>query len=57
MKKDQLAAIMGAVSAYIQHEGVGKVNDSTIIHIEMSPWWLFGHQEMMRARSNWRLRK
>ncbi len=57
MKKDLMAAIIGAVSTYIQQEKVTKVNDNIVTHTEMSLWWIFGHQEMMRARSNWRLKK
>jgi len=58
MNKGTTAAIMGAVSAYIQQEEVVKAYAAaTTPQPQMSPWRLFGHQQLMRSRTNWRTKK
>jgi len=58
MKESVLVAIMGAVSTYIQQEEVTKAFAAlTPPHAQMSPWRLFGHQELMRTRTNWRTKR
>ena len=58
MEKNLIAAITGAVSTYIQQEEVTKAFAAlTPPHAQMSPWRLFGHQELMRTRTNWRTKR
>ncbi len=54
MEDQKKAAILGAISAYMQIEEVAaspavKPPPSTI-----SPWKIFGRQELMRTRGFWR---
>ncbi|HEX75959.1 MAG TPA: hypothetical protein G4O12_05160 [Dehalococcoidia bacterium] len=58
MKESVIAAIMAAVGAYIQQEDVTKAFAAIATpHPEVSPWRLFGQQELFRARTNWRTRR
>ena len=50
MDKNLLAAIIGAVSAYIQQEGVSRVSAENV----SSTWWLRGQRELMTSRINTR---
>jgi hypothetical protein len=50
MDKNLLAAIIGAVSAYIQQEGVSRVVTENV----SSAWWLRGQRELMASRINTR---
>ena len=58
MKKELAAAIIGAVSAYMQQEEVN--NSFANLYVpssEISSWRLFKQQELMRARTNFRIQK
>ena len=58
MKKELAAAIIGAVNAYIQQEEVNNAFANMYVpRAEISSWRLFKQQEMMRARSNFRINK
>jgi hypothetical protein len=48
MKKSLLAATIGAVSAYIQQEGISR----TATEHRGDTWWLGGQLETMKARTN-----
>ena len=53
-----MAAIMAAVSAYMQQEELIRAFASlSVSHTEKSHWWFFGQQELMRSRTNLRVRK
>jgi uncharacterized protein YhjY with autotransporter beta-barrel domain len=51
MDKNLLAAITGAVSAYLQQEQTG---EALSCEGNMSNWWLSGQIEQMRTRTNTR---
>lgn len=56
MNRELTAAIIGAVSAYIQQEELSKAFARIIPpRSAVNPWRLFGQQEMMRVRTNWRV--
>jgi len=58
MNKALIVAITGAVSAHIQQEEIAKAYAAiTVPHAQMNPWRLFGHQELVRARTNWQIKK
>ena len=58
MEKNTTAAIMGAIIAYIQQEEAAKTFANIAVPVSgMNPWWHFGHQEMVRARTSWRVRR
>ncbi|MBN2463198.1 MAG: hypothetical protein JXB43_06315 [Dehalococcoidia bacterium] len=62
MNKTVVAAILGAINAYMEQEGQGQAKTvPSIITVtpypETSPWRLFGRQELMRARTNWQARR
>ena len=58
MKQDKIAAIIAAISAYMQQEELIKATaDYYMSRTEKSPWWYFGQQELMRSRTNLRVRK
>lgn len=50
MDKNLLAAIIGAVSAYIQQEGVSKAGKENV----SSTWWFRGQRELVMSRVNTR---
>lgn len=55
-KEAATAAIMGAVNAYIQQEEQARAAIPGVKpYPEISPWRLFGRQELMRARTRWRI--
>jgi len=58
MRNNVTAAIIGAISAYLQEEEMAKTSAATTIipRRDMTPWRLFGHQELLRSRVNWRTR-
>jgi hypothetical protein len=47
MEKNLLAAIMGAISAYIQQGEASQAASNG-----MTSWWLRGQREQVRARTN-----
>ena len=57
MKENVVAAIMGAVNAYIQQEEQAKTTLPAMPYPEISPWQLFGRQEMMRVRTRWQVKR
>ena len=58
MKKELAAAIIGAVSAYMQQEEVNNAFANLYVpSSEISSWRLFKQQELMRARTNFRIQK
>ncbi len=58
MNKILMAAITGAISAYVQQEEITRAYAAiTTPHAKTSPWRLFGHQELVRARANWQIKK
>ena len=58
MKETVVAAIVGAINAYIQQEEQAKTIPSKVmLYPEISPWRLFGRQELMRARTHWQVRR
>ena len=58
MNKDVLAAITAAINAYIQQEEQVRTTPSKVaLYPEISPWQLFGRQELLRARTNWHVRR
>jgi hypothetical protein len=58
MKKATIAAIVGAINAYIEQEERAKAVPSKVVpYPEISLWQLFGRQELMRARTRWRVRR
>ena len=58
MNKSVVAAIAGAINAYMEQEGQAKAMPSIATpYPGTSPWRLFGRQELMRARTNWRIRR
>jgi len=58
MKQDKMAAIMAAISAYMQEEELVKATAGlSVSRTEKSPWWYFGQQELMRTRTNLRVRE
>ena len=50
---------MGAINAYMRQEEVPKESAAIALpHPEIiNPWRLFGRQELMRARTRWRVRR
>jgi len=68
MNKTVLAAILGAINAYMEQQGQGQGQGqgqaqavpSTITvtpYPVTSPWRLFGRQELVRARTNWQAKR
>jgi len=58
VKTTKIAAIIGAISAYIQEEEKAKAAALGATHRpEVNPWQLFGRQELMRTRTQWQVRK
>jgi len=58
MNESTTAAIMAGVSAYIQQEELVKAHVAAITaRPQMSPWRLFGRQQLIRSRTNWRTKK
>jgi hypothetical protein len=58
MKKTEVAAIAGAINAYIQQEEQSKAVPYKVTpYPETSPWRVFGRQELMRARIRWQVRR
>jgi hypothetical protein len=58
MKQDKIAAIVAAISAYAQQEELLEATAGLYMsRTEKSPWWFFGQQELMRSRTNLRVRK
>lgn len=59
MKETVVAAIMGAVNAYLQQEEQARVAmpSKAMLYPEASSWRVFGRQELMRARTNWRVKR
>ncbi len=64
MHKTVVAAILGAINAYMEQEGQGQGQAQAVPSIitvtpypETSTWRLFGRQELMRARTNWQARR
>jgi len=58
MKEIVVAAIAGAINAYIQQEEQDKAIPSKVtLYPEVSPWRVFGRQELMRARTHWHVRR
>ena len=58
MKGSKVAAIVGAINAYIQQEEQAKMIPSkATLYPEISPWRLFGRQELMRTRTHWHVRR
>jgi len=49
------AAVTAAVTAYLEQEQQAKLTATSLQPtFEISPWRLFGRQELMRARTHWR---
>ncbi|MCX6008973.1 MAG: hypothetical protein NTW48_02845 [Chloroflexi bacterium] len=58
MKKATMAAIIGAINVYIEQEEQAKAVSSKVMpYPESSSWRLFGRQELMRARTRWRVKR
>ena len=58
MKKELATAIIGAISAYIQQEEVTRAFTNTPVpHADVNAWQLFNRQELVRARTNWRINR
>ncbi|OGO61621.1 MAG: hypothetical protein A2Z36_03490 [Chloroflexi bacterium RBG_19FT_COMBO_48_23] len=57
MNKAVVAAITGAINAYMEQEGQAKAVPSRAPYPEASPWRLFGRQELMRARTLWHIKR
>ena len=58
MKKEVAVAIMGAVNAYIQQEEINNAFANMYVpSAEMSSWRIFKQQEVMRARTDFRIRR
>ncbi len=57
MNKAVIAAIAGAINAYMEQEVQAKAMPSRAPYPETSPWRLFGRQELIRARTLWRVRR
>jgi hypothetical protein len=68
MKKELLTAIISAVDMYIQQEDGEESfgdntpntqggNSSNMKNATKSNWKMFGQQDQLRARTNWRVRK
>jgi hypothetical protein len=59
MKETVVAAIMGAVNAYLQQEEQtrGAMPAKAMLYPETSAWRVFGRQELMRARTNWHVKR
>jgi hypothetical protein len=57
MNKAVVAAITGAINAYMEQEVQAKAMPVRVPYSETSPWRLFGRQELMRARALWRTRR
>lgn len=58
MDKTVVAAIVGAVNAYLEQEAQAKaVAPRVMLYPEISPWRLFGRQELMRARVRWQVKR
>ena len=62
MRKELVVAVMSAIDVYLQQEEIiwtpydaGDSSDTG--NPAVSRWRLFGQQEQMRARANWRIRK
>ena len=58
VKKELMVAIIGAVSAYIQQEEV--INAYANLPApctEISSWRLLKQHELMRAKTNWRVKR
>jgi len=58
MNKTVVAAITGAINAYMEQEGQAKAVPARMVpYPATSPWRLFGRQELMRARTNWHIKR
>jgi hypothetical protein len=58
MNKAVIAAITGAINAYIEQEGQAKAVPARVMpYPEISSWRIFGRQELMRARIRWQVRR
>lgn len=52
-----IAAITAAVTAYLEQKQQAKIAITSYQPtFEVSPWRLFGRQELMKARTHWRHR-
>ena len=53
-----MAAIIAAISAYMQEEELVRATAGlSVSRTEKSHWWYFGQQELMRSRTNLRVRR
>jgi hypothetical protein len=58
MKETVVAAIMGAVNTYLQQEDQARgALPKAMLYPEPSAWRIFGRQELMRARTDWRIKR
>jgi hypothetical protein len=68
MKKELLTAIISAVDMYIQQEedeesfdddtlDIQGGNGGNVKNMTKSNWKMFGQQDQLRARTNWRVKK
>jgi hypothetical protein len=67
MKKELLTAIISAVDMYIQEEefeesfddtpDVQSIGGNNTRNVTKSNWKMFGQQDQLRARTNWRVKK
>ncbi len=58
MKEKLAAAIISAVNAYIQQEEIDNAFANMYVpRAEMSSWRLFKQQELMRARTDFRIKR
>ncbi len=54
----KVAAITAAITTYLEHESLAKIPPPQYQPaFEISPWRLFGRQELMRTRSQWQHKK
>ena len=60
MERTVVAAIGTAISAYIQQEEQATLtmpSARATPYPELSPWWLFRHQELLRTRIQWHAKR
>lgn len=63
MKEIVVAAIVGAINAYIQQEeqvGIESpriVSLKAVLYHEPSAWQFFGRQQLIRTRTNWWIKR